>query len=41
MLACLFIIVISMPSAEIVHLALGILFSKVMEETKCFSKMAT
>lgn len=41
MLACHFILVISMPSAEIVHLVLDILFSKTMEETKCFSRMPT
>lgn len=41
MLSCHFILVISMPSAEIVHLVLGILFSKILEETKCFSKMPT
>lgn len=41
MLACHFILVISMPSAKIAHLALGIIFSKIMEETKCFSKMPT
>lgn len=40
-LAYYFILVISMPSAEIVHLVLGIFFSKIMEETKCFSKMPT
>jgi len=43
MLACLSILVISMPSAEIVHLVLGILFSKMIEEMKfpCISKMQT
>lgn len=31
----------SSHSAKIVHLVLGNLFSKIMEETKCFSKMPT